>query len=747
MTTLQLYQNVKVNLLRNFTVDDIGDYLSTLSSSDKRTISNLNYFKHKLESKILLELGQEILDYGNNIPNWNYCSITNVGTGIEKTCYYFITNMEWRSKEVVELTLRMDSISTLGLRNLTNRTLIHRQHKDRFKRIGGDCFPLIDKASEGVSPVLYKQNDTIISQYMNMKWYLAYITENNPTPTDYTQVNPLQTYIIPQYTTKVRLPSNDQYYSTPSDYESGKYYIFSPYTMKTNKFEVFVDGSLVGWCKIEKKATYTSYTFLQINKTGSGLHYSLKEFKIDYQGNTSTEVKNLGDTTGSIALRLCPSIILTYKSDTPKQDPRLDYNFEIDASSSPTEIKGLQDFDLSDSKIVRVVELPYAPFDYIPATDGTLPVNHNAITIKANVDYRTDLLTGTTLLKLRFTEDSEFLVGNIYLGSPFYYSVDMFEYTQSDTFTKTNLYNASDMYWAETKLYSTEFYNAKVVYDSFSYLLDFNIIDFSSGFDWDNLVFKIKPSESLSRDFLFDFTDYITSIEGLEDYPTILPIKRNNEVGLYSSDYINYMRTGYNYDVKAKEIRQAFSYFDIAKGASMGAMAGGMAGGAWGAVAGAATSLITTIPSMIERSMLETNTLEKQLATLKQQKVSVSTEDDLSLMNYYTKGGLAHFIEYAPSNVMQENLLNLFHYSGYTCEYLGVPNLNSRLRFNYIKADIDLDMTKIAWRWGNIPQDVIEDYKDRFSIGLTIIHKFEGEYDFEQKYENWESILEDILQD
>ena len=39
----------------------------------------------------------------------------------------------------------------------------------------------------------------------------------------------------------------------------------------------------------------------------------------------------------------------------------------------------------------------------------------------------------------------------------------------------------------------------------------------------------------------------------LEDYDNIVAVARNNEEVLYSSQYLNYVRTGYNYDVKAKQ--------------------------------------------------------------------------------------------------------------------------------------------------------------------------------------------------
>ena len=729
---IELYANVKLSLLRNFAVDDIVDYIDlTIDTPHYRKIDDLNYFKHRLDTTILLELGQAALDF--DAKKWNYCKITN---GTEKPAYYFIIDMEWRSKEVVVLKLRMDSITTIGFLPLTKRTLIHREHKDRFQIIDGHVYPLIDKTSEGIAPILYKVSDEIEFKPLNgMKWYIAYITDNEPSPTDYTQINPVKRYYIPEY--GADFPTGDTYRTVLSDYEDNKYYIFSTYALKTNAIEVKIDdvddGVLSYNISHSKSAIGESFQFLQVRALWPDLRYTVKSFTRYIDGTTSWEIVRAG-VCNYVEFRKPPYKMHVYKSNSNTNTAIVHSNIIMTPPTINGYAHGLSSIDLTNSKIIKIVEIPYAPFN----CEGR--INEKDIVIDANVDIALGVLTNVQLIKLRDNSDIEYLKNTIELNStPFNYSYNNFANAASEEYRITQLYNK----FYESKLLSIEFYNAKFVYDSFSYLFDFSIIDIED-FDYENFKFSLKPSESIGRDFLFDFTDYVTEIEDLEDYSAILPVSRNNEIALYSSDYINYMRTGYNYDVKAKETRDVFSMIGAATGATRSLIQGAEEGGG-AAILSSLNSLVSTLPSMLERSILEENAMEKQLATLRRQKTNVSTEDDLSLMHYYTRGGQAKFVEYAPSEAMQQSLLKLFHYSGYKCEYLGVPSLNSRLRFNYIKADIDIDETSNAWNALNMPKEIIEDYKERFRLGLTIFHNYDYEYDFEQKYENWETILESYL--
>lgn len=733
---IELFANVKISLIKNFAVDDIYNYLNNIGSQDYRVINNLNYFKQKLETSILLELGQAALDFEGK--KWNYCRITN---GTEKAAYYFIIDMEWRSKEVVALKLRMDSIATLGLLPLTDKTLVHRQHKNRYKVIGGRAYPIIDKISEGLTPVLYKNySDRKIEALNGMKWYIAYITDNNPSPTAYTQINPVKRYYIPEY--GADFPTGDTFRTVLSDYEDNKYYIFSTYALKTNAIEVKIDdvddGVLTYGITHNKSAIGESFQFLQVRALWPDLRYTVKSFTRYIDGTTSWEIVRAG-TCNYVEFRNPPYKMHVYKSDSNTNTAIVNSNLIMYAPVYNQYAHGLDSIDLTNSKIIKIVEIPYAPFK----CEGR--INEKDIVIDANVDVALGVITNTQLIKLRDNSDIEYLEGKvIYNDIPFYAIYDTLYNAYNNVFEKYGEPNPS----YETKLFSTEFYNAKFVYDSFSYLFDFslaNMFRYVQNEKYENFEFTIKPSESIGRDFLFDFSDYI-DITGVDDYPTILPIKRNNEVSLYSSDYINYMRTGYNYDVKARETRDIFSMIGAGVSGAKGVLQGAEEGGA-GAIIGGLSSLVNTIPSLLEQSLLQDNAMEKQLAILRHQKANVSTEDDLSLMHYYTKGGQAKLVQYTPSDIIREGIHKLFFYSGYNCEYMEKPNLFSRLRFNYIKAEIDIDETSNAWKSLNVPKEVIDDYKERFRLGLTIFHEYDGTYDFEQQYENWEAVLESYLTD
>ena len=86
---------------------------------------------------------------------------------------------------------------------------------------------------------------------------------------------------------------------------------------------------------------------------------------------------------------------------------------------------------------------------------------------------------------------------------------------------------------------------------------------------------------------------------------------------------------------------------------------------------------------------------------------------------------------YDISEAQKSNVFDLFYRTGYACNESGVPNLNSRYRFNYIQCEADFT-TKANPEWQIFLPDILE----RFEKGVTYFHTTS---DFEQKYENWES--------
>ena len=142
-----------------------------------------------------------------------------------------------------------------------------------------------------------------------------------------------------------------------------------------------------------------------------------------------------------------------------------------------------------------------------------------------------------------------------------------------------------------------------------------------------------------------------------EDYPGYLPIARNNEVVLYNSAYLNYIRNGYNYDVKAKERQQLSSILGGGAAILGGAASVGMSvlsGNPLGVVTGSA-SIATGFLNAANAVAQSEDAIQSKLAQAKAQAVNVSGADDLDLLEVYS-GNRAKLCYYEASERMKSAL-------------------------------------------------------------------------------------------
>lgn len=81
------------------------------------------------------------------------------------------------------------------------------------------------------------------------------------------------------------------------------------------------------------------------------------------------------------------------------------------------------------------------------------------------------------------------------------------------------------------------------------------------GVNHESIAFDVyfKPTNTINSKFAFHF-DYSTlkdaafgTFKQTIDYEDYLLVSRNNEETIFSNDYLNYIRTGYNYDKKVRE--------------------------------------------------------------------------------------------------------------------------------------------------------------------------------------------------
>lgn len=290
----------------------------------------------------------------------------------------------------------------------------------------------------------------------------------------------------------------------------------------------------------------------------------------------------------------------------------------------------------------------------------------------------------------------------------------------------------------ESKLYHSDFFNPKFVYDSFSFTFDLEKVNKDRLQEIYNLTTSLvfKATSTINSRFLFAFPQYDCGNMQKEDYNYVCNASRNNEMTLFNTPYINYIRGGYNYDVKNKE-RQNF-LGAIGLGLSgLGTIASVATGGLLTPVM--ATGFGTSLANLIGGTIGREQTMEKNLKQLELQATSVRGSDDVDLYNYYAHNR-AKLVHYGVDDYSKGQLYNLFFYYGYYANYYGIPTLNTRQKFNYIEADIDFINTS-----GKISGEMKDDIIARYATGLTFIHVYlksgVKKWDVEQVYENWETSL------
>ena len=152
----------------------------------------------------------------------------------------------------------------------------------------------------------------------------------------------------------------------------------------------------------------------------------------------------------------------------------------------------------------------------------------------------------------------------------------------------------------------------------------------------------------------------------------------------------------------------------------------------WGSLFSSTIAGITQLTNTIAQAE---DSVNRKIASSKAQSVSVAGSDDIDLLMRYSNNK-AKLCTYQASDRVRNMLWDLFHYTGYATGEMKVPNLQTRLYFNFVQADIVFYENK-----ANIPQNLMENIKERFVAGLTNLHAVNNEYDFNQEYENFEISL------
>lgn len=592
--------------------------------------------------------------------------------------------LEWGATLVPPLPSGLGTIEVPGIRegNISNLFSGELVKSVRWYRN-------IDLISEGVTPILYGKDKGVI-EGDNQSWYLVY--KGN---------NPLRCYLCADNARSVTIaPKKD---IVPSDLESGVYYYILPDRNNDNVPIRDASGNDIsayitnGWPRKQVVICYYLsggdigireyiYHDYGLGFIQDGGYADRTTSKITFATNRSTiyynTMANLTGNTGNI--RNSPSGTYTLVPVT-------------------SEIISFSALNRTDAQLVKIIKLPYRPTD--SAFTGWQYDNTEKMLFLENLDtpLENEMTIGINPLS------------DLYL-----------EFTPAITDLKNPIY--------ESKLYHSDYYQPKFVYDSFSKVFALERVDIASYSKNRPFSFVFKCTNTINSRFLFTFTTYIIEDRMDEDYSDILVITRNNEVVIYNSEYINYIKTGFNYDVKNKERREVGQWVGFGL-TTIGAIASFATGGAGIAAGiGFATSASAQFVNAVNSTAQAESAQAQKLEQLRNQKASVYGADDVDLMSAYT-GNKAKYMLYEVSPRMKEVLFDLFFYTGYTSGVQGIPDTTSRTRFNFVSAEIEFDENN------NLTEEILLDIVERFKSGVTFIHKFNNEWDIKQEKENWETNL------
>lgn len=776
MTDLKIYWS-NLTPTRNAWVDDIETYLSGLQVFYHCADFQYQRFANELEIVIPVpqadlsqqEVGNYVRIYQDNIA-W----------------YYFVMSYKWTSKSSLRLELSIDSVNTfVGTHiHFSPKTVIERQHMDRYILDEDNNKKLIkqfDPENEEVPVTQERTRNVIVTQNNNnnLDWFLIYKTNKDASVQE---DNPISCYCIaqiPLVISKTGGGASQTLY--PTDLPDGQYNYVLAADNPDFSFAYTYDRVLLSGADIATHSTQTvtiteggefmipEYVHSTIMGVSAIVKATEKIYSVDdlifvsdgadyiyvmvagtylrdgdvhngnpvlgawtptfsgyiaqsagnYESGTALQINELNFTRttydGNIAIEYAQQLINTTQT----------YNIGTQVTRSTI---GYSSVDKTDTKIIKIIRLPYAPCEVEYDSDTGVYTFPNEWEYNGGYMQLNDASLSTEFESSLDDVDWSFLVQNVGTAPSI---------------------NDNRLVKDDPKIETSQFSTYKFLYDSFAQEIKLEKFGLTDATQDPTLPIKFKPTNTINSRFAFKFNWDLTvwgsdaNIKHGSDYDEYLLVSRNNEETIFSSDYLNYLRNGYNYDKKVKNEQATMNYVMAGLqtvGAVVGFAASAFTGGASAAAGVAlATGAITTFASAGYQQYTNEQAMAQKLKNLQMQAASVSGSDDVDLLKYYNKNKL-YFVSYAPLQFQRNALNDLFHYCGYKHKAMGVPDTTSRVWFNFIQCKpvfVEEENGEVGAPYNKFWDDI----KTRFMAGVTRYHKVNSTYDWAQEKENWEVSL------
>ena len=629
-----------------------------------------------------------------------------------KNYYYFVLNTNWKAHTTLQLQLSMDTLNTFWYEiqaGLGPQTHVTRRYFDRWKKVGTLAYPLIDKHPEEISapPMVQIAKPKAIGP--TKRWTLVYRTDYDSD----VKVNPVTCYVMPEEDTKISETSYGTYTLTKNAAAPG---IWWAMTNGSNHDDVFTIKS-GNTQRIVSMADYSYAAFVIENDCIHAYVYLLSNVEIDIKAD-------------EIVFTVCKQIYRQSATfGTNFAVSNLDFNnpLVMDSGMSTGTLTAFgrwYDNNKTDTRLVKILELPYAPFN--EEYDSS-----NKLIIPSGFSLSYGLLKYNGAIS-----GMESTIASFDNLAPEPFKI-------ADVVNEAGIQKDSNPDEYETKLWNSSYYVLKYVYDvqskpikleEFEHLAVPNYslsINFCPSTGMDNSIgFEFKCSEQLDT----DFGDWLIT-------------NRTTEIPFYSNSYIDYMRYGKAVD----ERNMAFSVVStavggvgsaVSTGASLAfALAGagvGASAGPIGAMVGAGIGLASTLIATSASIFKANDQINAKMDQYKHQASSVQASNDLSVFRKYGKNKLLQ-VEYQPTKELRNSIGRYFHLYGYSCDEYGVPNWKTRVWSDYF-------VIEPQWWQTHTMESYLADITARMQAGFRVLHRVNlsdqpFHYDFDSRYENWERSL------
>lgn len=696
-SNITLYRNTKFYPHQNYKIDSITDFLNAFLSADKKVFERQQYWKiNGIEKEFKLEIPQSQI---KNIHEFNYAKVEMINSVeeveyLEWTLYYFVTSFEWLSKNTIKLRMRIDTLNTfLDMLTFHPKTFIEREHIDRWN-------------------------------------YDSYIKDD-----DNQKITLLRN--IPEL----------------------------PEGLNPQKYGYSIIGD-------------NEYSLELINKDNA-LFVSPSEDRREFW---IAHYLGVNDTEG-LQIEHNPLIFTIGTSEFALPYVKNHYSGDQNAY----QMTNITNIDASSNNNQKLLILPYAPSEsliewrqYTENNPFTTDNTFSGIRFKYEIDSEDIYLNGILLnfnKKLTYNitpiRISRYLIDSSYYGG----TGKNFDNVMKNLFTTEKDYETliSDIvengffknlgYANESASFSSEFLSLRFYYGGDN-AYDLSLEDYkyngskslsqliagTNGFISISYFFSIQIDNSIY--FKFDTNLGAFNINYKDESKGIMITPITTQLPILNDAYLNYLRNGYNYDIKIRDIglREGARHLGESGLSFLLSQLPASIFNAKNFITFGGTSLTKTLGwagneissafDLYDSSLKSKLEIEKNLAQLKGSKLGIEQ----------VSGGIDKVLKINPNYKLGFTIMtsrrswwkyldDYFYYFGSKSQYYGIPTHNNRCLFDYLKCKAEFINRN------SIPNsDALNDIINRLNSGVTFIHKFMNTWTFDSDYkENIEVALYNII--